>query len=1168
MAQINIHQYHEGTRVGDGITNAMLFAQKMFRGMGFGSKVYADGIEGAIGDRVEHFENLRPHKNDILLIHHGWNQEHLPRLAALPCRKFLVFHSITPPSFFEEASVDRKYSLTAFAQLTELHKIVEGSIAVSEHNARQLRRRGFENVCVIPLLKDFGSLREAPHRKFPYYDTTPAFRALFVGRITPHKRQDELVRLVGEIRSIRDVPLELVIVGRTEDSIYEKKIERLIHQFGLARHVSLTGLVPEDQLLGYYRSANVYISLSEHEGFGIPLIEAMALDLPVVAYSAAGIPETLDDSGILIHDKRPSTVRAHLLRLAEDFAFRSGVIRKQRDRVRCFSHDHILERLCEWLECNGVVNAKTAKREPQSAGPGGRSGTGAAGCGSAAKKHYVIEGPYESSYSLAYVNREIARALTELPACNAHILPGEGTESYKVDRAAEENLPAAIRRLVTPLPLTSDPIVTIRNTYPPRPNGLLGDVRLLHFAWEESIISAALAEMMNVHLDGVVVPSEFVRHVLRDSGVRRPVAVIGHGIDNLLGDLAPKRSHREHRIENAASPFTFLHVSSGLARKGVEELILAYTLAFTSADPVMLLIKTSENDQNVVFSWLDRVCGGLLTPPIQVITEDLTAAQMRDLYRFADAMVLPTRGEAFNLPAAEALAAGLPLIVTGYTGHLDYCNAENAKLIDFEFDISTSHVRVPNSLWVRASVAALISGMKEVLRDRGTQGTPTTLRVEKAIADVRGMRWHPVAQKVDDFVQHLMKRRVMPRKLRLAWVSTYNSRCGLATYSESLLKWFGRDLIDLTVIANNEAPIKPDPAEVIRLWTNRNGTLDRVARHMLEQQVDAVMFQFNYGLFALQDLAATLDMLQQHNIDTYVTFHKTAEADIDGQIASISEIGPVLARCSRLFVHAVDDVQRLKGMGLIKNVILLPHGVAEVPSFDRSTMRTLLGLGRRRPIIGSFGFLVPPKGVPQLIHAFAAIRARCPEALLLLICAEYNIPESRQEYTECLALCRALGLEDNVLLVNDFVEEEAEAMVLLSVCDIIVFGYQFSSESASGAVRVALATGRPVGTTPIPIFSELSELVYQFSGTDSGSIADGMITMLAPEFENAALRRKQQEWIFENSWATQSKRMQNIMLGCFDDRHGVQIGPLAAPSETQHVSTASNLGGSKRIAGS
>jgi glycosyltransferase involved in cell wall biosynthesis len=1158
--EISVHQYNEGTRVGDATTNAMLLVQEFLTDFGFKSEVFAASVDPDLSSRIRHLSELRPGSDDLLLIHHGWFHTLYDQLAALRCRKALVYHSITPPKLLRNDQLAVRYSLEAFHQITKFRDCIESSIAMSSYSARQLRQRGYENVTVIPFLKDFPGVRYAPHRKAPYYDRSGVFRVLFVGRISPHKCQHQLVEFVNEVRSIHNAPVELVLVGHSEHGReYKAQIDRYIRDHELADCVVMTDSISDDELMGHYRAANAYVSLSEHEGFGVPLIEAMALDLPVIAYAAGGIPDAMGDAGILIRDKAPSTVLGHLRRLHEDRSFRSDLIRKQRQRVRWYGREHIESELQRWLEGIGAFDeppkfgrasrwrSKATTDRPEAGDGQGSFETPPIHTSEPSGKiHYVLEGPFETSYSLAYNNRQIALSLDQRRDRVAYLEPAEGVEHWSVDIEAANRLPEVFKDLVRPPPVTGERIVTIRHMYPHRPNGMLGDLRLYHFPWEESAIPPSLAGLMNLHLDGVLVASQFVKRVLRNSGVRLPIAVIGHGIDALPAERVTDRRSGRGPV-TASTPFTFLHISSGLPRKGIEELITAYCLAFSSSDPVLLVIKTFDNEQNVVGSWVERIAGGGSAPAIQVIAEELDQWQMELIYDTADAMVLPTRGEAFNFPAAEAMARGIPVIVTGFGGHLEFCDADNAALVDYKFELSTSHLEVANSLWVRASVPHLIEAMKAVHQDGRAPDTATALRARRGQSVALQLRWPDVAERIDNFVAYLDERSVMTRKIRLAWVSTYNVVCGLATHSEQLLEFFDRDIFEITIIGNNQQPTRPDPPNMVRLWSNHNGTLDDVRNYILQNNFDAAFFNFHFALMDLNSLANTLSSLHAAGIDTYLTLHKTIDEPRDGSFVSLREIADALGASTRLIVHALSDIERLKTFELTDNVVLLPPGVADGPSLHVGTARSLLGIQSFNPIIGTFGFVTPLKGLRELIHGFALTLRRYPRALLLMLNAEFPVAESREEHEHCLTLIRELGIEDSVHFINDFLDLN-EMQFLLSACDAIIFAYQHSNESASGAIRVGLAAGRPVGTTPLPIFAELSELVYQFSGFGAADIADGIKAMLDQQCPKEEMARKQRAWVQDNSWAQQAARIGNMMRGCFEERHGVELRPPRAPA--------------------
>jgi len=1145
LNKIKIHQFHSTSSVGDAVTNCLFFVQSMLKNLGFDSEIFSERVDPALSGRVKRLENLRLTKTDLLLIHHSMGHDAFSRLADLQGRKFLVYHNITPPRFFEEHDPYHVYALKGYAQLSQFREIVESAIAVSSFNARQLSQRGFDNIAVIPLLKDFAAIRDAAHSKAHYYDQSAVFRLLFVGRIVPHKCQHELIEFVDKVRSIGRVPLGLVLVGYFDPaSGYEAQLDELVIRSGLDRQVKITGQVADEELFGWYRAASAYVSLSEHEGFGVPLIEAMAFDLPVIAFASSAVSETLGDAGITISDKDPARILEPLIRLHEDRSFRGEVIRSQRQRLLRFSRAQIETELRRWLMGTGASDGLTEDSGLDTQiddlpGPTRRT-------------HYVIEGPFETSYSLAIVNRNLAFALGAREACASYIEPAEGTEDYSVDPTAAAKLPPEIRKLVRPAPVTAERVVTIRNTYPPQPNGLLGDMRLLHLAWEESSIPYALAALMNLHLDGVLVPSEYSKRAIRDGGVRQPIAVIGHGIDHsgvmprVIGDRA-KRGPATHAL-----PFTFMHISSGLARKGIEELITAYCIAFSRHDPVLLVIKTFDNPTNTIDSWVARLTStSKYSPSIQIISEQLDQGEMDFLYQVADALVLPSRGEGFNLPTAEAMARGLPVIVTRHSGLLDFCNDENSFLIDCAYEFSTSHLEIPNSFWARPSVEQLVWAMKTVYRDGRSPDTITASRAAQGQQAALRLRWGDVAERVEGFVKYLEKRPVMSRKLRLGWISTHNARCGIAAHSEHLLEFFDQNVFEIIILADDQEAIRPDPDNVLRLWSKRDGALTRVKDYLLTNGFDAAFFQHDFSFFDFDDFTDTLLALSDAGIRTFVTFHRTKDLEYPRQLVSSQQTTKALHACTRIFVHSLADVNRLRDFGVTGNVVLLAHGVIDRGPLDADAVRTLLGLSDFRPIIGTFGFSLPGKGLTELIHSFALILKAYPAAYLLMINADYPTPESREYRERCRGLVRLLDIEGRVRLINEFLDIQ-ETLFLLSACDTIVYAYQRTEESASGAVRLGLAAGRPVLVTPLPVFSDLSEIVYQLPGTEPREIAQGILALLNDEDRKSEILQRQRDWVRANSWAAQAARLSNIIHGCFEEARGVE---LRVPGQIGSAST-------------
>ena len=293
--------------------------------------------------------------------------------------------------------------------------------------------------------------------------------------------------------------------------------------------------------------------------------------------------------------------------------------------------------------------------------------------------------------------------------------------------------------------------------------------------------------------------------------------------------------------------------------------------------------------------------------------------------------------------------------------------------------------------------------------------------------------------------------------------------------------------------------------------------------------------------------------------------HRTRHLENYRSLFSHQKLADALQSCTRVFVHGLDDVNRLRECGLTENVILLAHGVIDRPTMNMDAVRSLLGLSDFGPVIGTFGFLLPGKGLTELIHGFALILRAHPAAYLLMLNADYPTPESHEQRERCLALVRLLEIEGHLRLINEFLDIE-ETLFLLSACDAIVFPYRQSEESASGAVRLGLATGRAVLTAPVPIFSDLSEIVHQLPGTEAWEVAAGILSFLGDEERKAKIMQRQREWVRANSWAAQAARLSNIILGCFEEARGVelrtpgQLGADLVASTKEEVPTLDSSG--------
>ena len=1118
---MRVFQFHSEVTLGDVITESLFYAQSILEAHSIPSRIYAEHCDPRLADKVGLIGQFNPRANDLLVIHHSTGHDIMPYLKSFSCKKLLVYHGYTHPTRASQSPEDLQRSARiGLAQLSELRAMVQGSAANSDDNAIELKRRGFEHVATIPLLRNVKALLDRPHDPRPYYFAEPRYQLLFVGRLHPDKGQMHLVRFMDRYRDAFDHPLHLTLVARPPHAEgYASRLFDLIERASLADRIKVAEDVPDSELYGHYRAADAYVSYGE--GFSTPLIESMVFDVPVIAYNSRAVAEIPGDGGVRLSTLIPEELARVLSDLLCKPERRREVLRRQRRKLQDFDTELVAERFIEFLKPHIPSEITTRRSAPP-----------IQATRSSVTRHYTIEGACENNYSLAIVNRSLGLALAARETTSVGLEPAEGMPGYELDPAGLQEHPEIVP-LLRSRPLSyGATTISIRNMFPLRPAGMMGDFRISTLAWEETELPRTWVRLMNRYLDGLVVPTTFVRTVCRNSGVRIPIDVYGHGLDH-LGAPFPVDEQR-----NRDRPFVFGHVSSGLARKGVEELLSAYSMAFHRRDDVELVIKTYENETNTVQALYNSLFAGRLEAPVvKIIYSDLTEQDMRLFYASVDAMVLPTRGEGFNLPAAEAIKFGVPVITTAYSGQLDFCDESNSILIGYDFEESGSHLGTTNAMWVRPRVDELVSALRRAYSHEGRTMMRKNAAEAKATTD--SMTWGSSAEKVAQFVDSLERPRPAKKRLKLAWVSTWNARCGIATYSEFLTDNLPPDWLDVTIMANELEMVGSDGPNVMRTWSSHK-PLDTTVSAIIQGGNDAAVFQFNFGLFKLSDLADAVVALNAAKIDTYIFFHKTQEEVTPEGVLSIKSVAEALKLATRLVVHSVEDVNRLKSCGLVDNVVKLPHGAFYPEPVDRRSVRRLLGLHQIGPVIASYGFLMPHKGIQELILAFNAILGKYPDAALLLVNAAYSDQVSGSEKVQCHALIEKLDLGARVSLITDFLSSE-QSMLLLQASDVIVYPYQHSGESASGAVRYGLSSLRPILTTPLPIFDDVKGMTARSAGVRPLQLAQGLEKLLDSPEEQQRLVALQQAWLDEHSWKVVAERFANMIIGLYEEGHDFSV---------------------------
>lgn len=739
--------------------------------------------------------------------------------------------------------------------------------------------------------------------------------------------------------------------------------------------------------------------------------------------------------------------------------------------------------------------------------------------------HWRLEGPFDSSYSLAVVNRETAMALKD-HGVDLALKSSEGPGDFDPDPAffaTHPDLATLAARAEDVPPDQTD--ITSRNMFPPRAHDVQSPINLLHgYAWEETGFPRDFAQDINAHLQGLLVTSPHVKQVLAGAGIAPPIAVVGNGVDHL--EIPP--DPLPFALPQAG--FRILHVSSCFPRKGADVLLQSYAQTFGKGDDVCLILKTHANSHNTVAEDVAALqAAHPELPPIHILFDDLTPAQMRSLYEAADLLVAPSRAEGFCLPVAEAILAGTPVLTTGWSGQMVFSDNPLVSLIDYRFSAAESHLDTWLSAWADPDVDHLGKLMRRAVNDEAPAPNSCLKSREMLLAE---HSWKAVAARSVQAVSDLRGIAKIPPP-RIGWVGTYNTRCGIATYSGHLI----RNLPDEVQIfaTKGRAPVDPDDARVTRCWVEGpHDTLRSLRWNILHSGVDLVVIQFNYGFFNIAHFAALVEGLKEAGKTVVIELHSTDDAPLPPG-RKLADIRDVLARCDRLLVHGIHDMNRLKTLGLVENVVLFPHGLPKAGDIsDRPA------IANRVVTLGTYGFFLPQKGLNTLIDALALLRGLGHDVELNMVNAAYPVPESDAYIAQVQDQIDRLGLRDHVTLCTDFLPDH-ESFARLAASDLLVFAYGPTSESASGAARQALAVGRPVAVTPLPVFDDIGGLVHRLPGCEASDLAAGLADMVVvlregdPEGRFAQRQARADAWRMAHGYDVLGERLWHILNGAHRD---------------------------------
>ena len=328
--RITIHQFHYSITRSDAVTNQMFFIQQSLKEVGIGGEIFAKEIRDVPASRAKPLAAESLWGCDLLLLHHSHGNPALDEILKVDVPKALVYHNITPEKFFQHDPYIAQLCRLGRKQLPLIRRAVVANFADSQFNSWELETQGFPRSPKLPLFH-LGS-DAPPVRKKKRGKGAPR-TLLFVGKLAPHKNQALLVKVCYYLNRFSGQSWDLVLVGG-KDPIYGEYVRSLAKVLGVLPHVRFVGRADDREVEKYYRQADAFVCVSLHEGFCVPLVEAMKAGVPIFALPLAAVKETLGGAALQLKTQKPHRIAAIIAAALEKDRYPRAILKTQARRLQ------------------------------------------------------------------------------------------------------------------------------------------------------------------------------------------------------------------------------------------------------------------------------------------------------------------------------------------------------------------------------------------------------------------------------------------------------------------------------------------------------------------------------------------------------------------------------------------------------------------------------------------------------------------------------------------------------------------------------------------------------------------------------------------------------------------------------------------------------------------
>jgi len=352
---LRVHQIVPRLDAGDAVSNQAMAIHALLERWGLESRIFAYDMD-EFGRHYASFDTayreFAGEEDDLLIFHYALFCDNYKYYLESRNRKVLIYHNITPPEFYEHFYPEAVRLCTLGRGLLPQLAACDLALGDSDFNRRELVEAGFpeEKTGVLPINPPLGKLDGVEEdRELSRWLDDGKTNLLYVGRAVPNKKLEDVIKLFYCYHRGVNALSRLIFAGPLPVNTYYSALLSLVRRMGIEDRVFFLGKVSDGGLKTCYLHSHYYVSMSEHEGFCVPLLEAFHFGLPVLAYAAGAVPETMGGAGVLFTAKDYPLLAEFLDRLGRDAYLLQRIAEAQRERLLEFSEERFAARLREVL---------------------------------------------------------------------------------------------------------------------------------------------------------------------------------------------------------------------------------------------------------------------------------------------------------------------------------------------------------------------------------------------------------------------------------------------------------------------------------------------------------------------------------------------------------------------------------------------------------------------------------------------------------------------------------------------------------------------------------------------------------------------------------------------------------------------------------------------------